>query len=210
MKTLHIFQVFAIVACVLLAFHTTPTLAQSSPPSTPPTQPGQVTPPPKPIDSSALVNGKAHFDSVRQQFLDAAQHWETTLGHYATRLFWLLAFIELVWTSAKLVLRAADLGEITTELVKYTLFIGFFAALLMHGAQWATLIVNSFRIAASNAASAGGYNTAGVSPSDIFASGINIAAQIDGTAKWYELGKEVGALVIVLLFAAIAAMIVLA
>lgn len=210
MRALRILQVFVVVACVLLAFHAAPAFAQATPPGGPPTSPGQVTPPPNPIDSGALVNGKAHFDSVRTQFLSAAQHWETTLGHYATRLFWLLAFIELIWTSVKLVLRGADLQEWVTELVKYVLFIGFFAALLMYGAQWATLIVNSFQIAASNAASAGGYNAAGVSPSDIFASGINIAAQIDEKASWYELGKEVGALVIVLLFAAIAAMIVLA
>lgn len=212
MRALRFFQVFAIVACVLLAFHAAPVFAQATPPGSVPGSTGQVTPPPNPVDNGALVNGKANFNDVLTEFYNASSHWQTSLGHYAIRLFWLLAFIELVWTASKLALRGSDLQEWVTEVVKYVLFVGFFAALLTYAPEWCKAIIDSFNIAASNASAAGGGHP--TTPSDIFAMGIDTASQLYAQQSVWHPGKDAGimiaALIIVLLFAAIAAMLVLA
>lgn len=212
MRALRFFQVFAFVACVLLAFHAAPVFAQATPPGGAPTPVGQVTPPPNPVDNGALVNGKANFNDVLTEFYNASSHWQTSLGHYAIRLFWLLAFIELVWTASKLALRGSDLQEWVTEVVKYVLFVGFFAALLTYAPEWCKAIIDSFNIAASNASAAGGGHP--TTPSDIFAMGIDTASQLYAQQSVWHPGKDAGimiaALIIVLLFAAIAAMLVLA
>jgi len=211
MRTLRFFQAFAIVACVLLAFHVAPAIAQAVPPASPHASPS-VTPPQNPTDSGALVKGKANFNDVLTEFYYASSHWQASLGHYAIRLFWLLAFIDLVWTASKLALRGADLQEWVTEVVKYILFIGFFAALLTYAPAWCKAIIASFNIAASHASAAGGGHP--TTPSDIFAMGIDTATQLYAQQSIWHPGKDAGimiaALIIVLLFAAIAAMVVLA
>lgn len=212
MRALRIFQVFAIVACALLALHAAPVFAQAALPGGPQASPSQVTPPQNPADSGALVKGKANFNDVLTEFYHASAHWQASLGHYAIRLFWLLAFIDLVWTASKLALRGADLQEWVTEVVKYVLFIGFFAALLTYAPAWCKAIIDSFNIAASNASAAGGGHP--TTPSDIFAMGIDTASQLYAQQSIWHPGRSAGimiaALIIAILFAAIAAMIVLA
>lgn len=212
MRALRIFRVVAVIACVLLAFHVASVFAQVTPPGAPPVVPGQVTPPQNPADSGALVKGKANFNDVLTEFYNASSHWQASLGHYAIRLFWLLAFIELVWTASKLALRGSDLQEWVTELVKYVLFVGLFAALLTYAPDWCKAIIDSFNIAASNASAAGGGHP--TTPSDIFAMGIDTATQLYAQQSVWHPGRDAGimiaALIIVLLFAAIAAMVVLA
>lgn len=194
-----------IVLVLGVAFHSTAALAQSVPPPAAPAAP---------IDVNANPQAKANFDDVLNEYHSTAAAWQNALGGYALRLFWLLAFIELVWASIRLVLRGADLQEWATELVKYVLFVGFFSALLFNAPIWANDIIQSFQQAAVVASAAGGHAASAVSPSDIFASGLNIAAQLDHQASgWHPvraLGIFIAALIIVILFAAIATMIVLA
>ena len=50
------------------------------------------------------------INQVLSDYHNSAQSWESTISSYATRLFWLLATIELLWVGIKLVLRGADFG----------------------------------------------------------------------------------------------------
>lgn len=76
----------------------------------------------------------------------------------AKGIFWSLATISFVWSMAQLALKAADLGEILTELIRFTVITGVFWYILQNGATIGVAIAQSFdQLAAS--AGAGGVST---------------------------------------------------
>jgi type IV secretion system protein TrbL len=153
------------------------------------------------------------LDQITSLYLNCARQWEATLGRYALSLFWLLAAIEFAWSAIRLALRSADLGEWLGELINQIVFIGLFLALLTNATAWTGAIVESFRAAGAEALRANGV-AAGIAPSDIFDTGVNIATKmleaLSVRAPVQSLFVVLAALVILGGFALIAAAIILA
>jgi type IV secretion system protein TrbL len=153
------------------------------------------------------------LDQITSLYRNCARQWEATLGGFALRLFWLLAAIEFAWTAIRLAFRNADLGEWLGELVNQIFFLGLFLALLTNASSWTSAIVESFRAAGAAALRANGV-AAGLAPSDIFDTGVNIAAKmleaLSVTAPVQSLFVVLAALIILFCFALIAAAIILA
>ena len=80
------------------------------------------------------------------------------MGSAAKGIFWSLATISFVWSMAQLALKAADLGEILTELIRFTVVTGIFWFILQNGAAIGMAIAQSFDQLAA-AAGAGGVST---------------------------------------------------
>jgi type IV secretion system protein TrbL len=146
------------------------------------------------------------LDDIVQQFQTRAAGWEGTLGTLALHTFSILAGIELAWAGLRLAFRGADTSEWMAELVNQILFVGFFLALLQNAATWGKAIVDSFRQAGF---AAGGV---GVAPSDVFATGVNLAQKVLGHMTAWDPAASVAlmiaAIVIEACFALIAAWMV--
>jgi type IV secretion system protein TrbL len=67
---------------------------------------------------------------------------EAVIGH-ATRLFFLLSTISLVFTFGFMAMRQADFGELFSELIRYVLFTVFFFWLLTNGPEFVYAIFDS-------------------------------------------------------------------
>jgi len=148
------------------------------------------------------------LDQIVAQFRAQSAGWEAALTTFALNTFAILAVLEMTWAAFKLAFRAADLSEWLAEIVNQLFFLGFFFLLLQNSVTWGTLIVDSFRQAAS---SAGGV---GLAPSDVFAVGVNLAqnviSQITIWAPAASVGLIIAGLVIEVCYALIAAFMVLA
>jgi type IV secretion system protein TrbL len=148
------------------------------------------------------------LDQIVTEFKTRSAGWEGTLRSFAMGTFSILAAIELAWAAIRLAFRGADVSEWLAEIVNQILFLGFFLALLENSVTWGQAIVNSFRQAAS---AAGG---SGVAPSDVFASGVQLAAKVMAQMSIWSPAASVGliiaGLVIEVCFALIAACMVLA
>lgn len=95
--------------------------------------------------ASAQIDQSGVLDEVADRFLSESSTWSATITTYATWLFWTLATISMVWTFGMLALRKADIGDFFAELVRFTIFTGFFWWLLTNGPNFAMDIVNSLR-----------------------------------------------------------------
>jgi len=95
--------------------------------------------------ASAAIDQSGVLDGVADRFLSESATWGATVTTYATWLFWTLATISMVWTFGMLALRKADIGDFFAELVRFTIFTGFFWWLLENGPRFAMDIVNSLR-----------------------------------------------------------------
>jgi type IV secretion system protein TrbL len=148
------------------------------------------------------------LDQIVSQFQSRSAGWESVLRNFAIGTFGILASIELAWAAFKLAFRGSDVSEWLAEIVNQILFLGFFLALLENSVTWGTAIVNSFRQAAG--AAGGG----GIAPSDVFAAGVKIAAQVlNQMSFWHpeaSAGLIVAGIVIEVCFALMAAFMVLA
>ena len=158
--------------------------------------------------TSAHAQSTAVLDQMVNQFKNLSAGWEATLRSFALNTFGILATIELAWASIRLALRGSDFSEWLAELVNQILFLGFFLALLENSVTWGQAIVDSFRQAAG--AAAGG----GIAPSDVFATGVNLAqkviSQMTIWAPAASVGLIIAGLVVEVCFALIAACMVLA
>lgn len=152
-----------------------------------------------------LQDGSAQLSGLLELIQTNAENWGDALQGYATRLFWMLALIQFIWTFFPLVFRQADLGEIVGELIRFILIIGFFAALLEYSTDWASAIVNSFRQAGASAAGLGG---TGLRPGEMFGLAVEMADTVGSAETWNPLAATMIALagvVVLICFAFIAA-----
>jgi type IV secretion system protein TrbL len=152
-----------------------------------------------------LHNPEGSFDGLLDLIKQGSESWTDKLKGYATRVFWLLASIQFVWTFFPLVFRQADFGEIIGELVRFIMTIGFFYALLLFATDWASAIVSSFRQAGAEAA---GLGTPELKPGDMFGLAIDLADMVGSTETWNPLAAvmiALAAVVVLLCFAFIAA-----
>jgi type IV secretion system protein TrbL len=148
------------------------------------------------------------LDQIVSQFQTRSSGWESSLRSFALNTFGILAVIELAWAAIRLAFRGSDVSEWLAEIVNQILFLDFFLALLENSVTWGQAIVNSFRQAASGA---GG---SGIAPSDVFASGAELAQRVMSHVTLWDPGASAGliisGLVIEVCFALIAACMVLA
>ena len=150
----------------------------------------------------------ATLDQIVTEFHQRSEGWEAVLRSFALNTFTILATIELAWAGIRLAFRGADFSEWLAEIVNQMLFLGFFLALLQNSVTWGQAIVDGFRQAAG--AAGGG----GIAPSDVFASGVELAQKVMAHVSLWDPGASAGliisGLVIEVCFALIAAFMVLA
>jgi type IV secretion system protein TrbL len=146
------------------------------------------------------------LDAIVLQFQTQAAGWESTLASLARQTFGILAAIELAWAAFRLAFRGADVSEWLAEIVNQILFLGFFLAMLENAGDWGRAIVDSFRQAGQTA---GGI---GVAPSNVFATGVNLAQKVlSYMSVWSpaaSVSLMIAAIVIEICFALIAAWMV--
>ncbi|WP_373991714.1 P-type conjugative transfer protein TrbL [Duganella sp. BuS-21] len=157
------------------------------------------------LTANAEIETDEIFDKVHDVYFAAATSWATVIKLHATRLFWTLALISLVWTFGMMALRNADTGEFFAEFIRFTIFTGFYWWLLDNGPAIAEAIVNSMRnIGAS--ASAGTHPAVYPlpSPSSIVDVGFAILGQaLVSASVWSPFASVLGA------FLALAILIIL-
>ncbi|MDX6018633.1 P-type conjugative transfer protein TrbL [Shewanella indica] len=117
-------------------------------------------------DASAAIDSVDLMDDIVQKFKDNASSWATKIEAAATRLFWILVVISMVWTFGMMALRKADIGEFFAEFTRFTIFTGFFWWLLYNGPAFAMSIIDSLMRLGGAAASMTGL-TGSFSPSSI-------------------------------------------
>lgn len=153
------------------------------------------------------------MDNIAQSYKTAATGWTGTLLTYANRLFMLLATIELAWSFTVWVLDKNELQSFVAAVAKKIMFIGIFYALLLNGPSWIPAVIDSFVDAGSAAGGSGG-----LSPSEVFTTGLdNAATMLEGIKNmslWDDFASIViaglSAIIIVLSFAVIAGQLLVA
>lgn len=123
--------------------------------------------------SQATPLGPGVLNGIVETFTGQASLWRTTLQGLALDLFAVLAGIEVAWVVGRALARRVDFADLLEIAVMQVVTIGFFYWLLINSADFVLSIVASFGEAANRASTAGGGMT-NLSPSDIFASGLNM------------------------------------
>ncbi len=142
-----------------------------------------------PYTAWAEINNTGVLDNVLARYSAIAATWAATITTHATRLFWTLATISMVWTFGMMALRKSDIGEFFAEFVRFTIFTGFYWWLLRNGPSFATSIIDSMRAIGAGAAGTG----AGLSPSGIVDIGFGLFANVlEKSSLWSPLSSAVG------------------
>ena len=118
---------------------------------------------------------------ILQQYRSFRTTWIINIRPYAHTLFALLAIIEFAWSAAAMALEKTDLQSWTSALGRTIMWLGAFYALLLYGRQWIPAIIDSFSQLGGTTAGINGNQ--GLSPSDVFTQGLNIAAALMDAAS---------------------------
>ena len=108
------------------------------------------------LPAHATINSTALLDNLLERYESAARSWSAVVTVAASRLFWTLVVISMVWTFGMMALRQANLAEFFTELIRFIFFTGLFWWLLINGPDIATSIYDSLTQLAGNATGLGG------------------------------------------------------
>lgn len=158
-------------------------------------------------DASAAIDNYGLMDDILQKFKDNASKWANIIEDAATRLFWTLVLISMVWTFGMMLLRKADIGEFFAEFFRFTVFTGFFWWLLDNGPVFARAIIDSLTQLGGSAASLTSF-TGTFTPSSIVEIGfILLGKAFAESSGWSPIDSFIGvilALVILALTALIA------
>jgi type IV secretion system protein TrbL len=138
---------------------------------------------------------------ILQQYRSFRTTWITNIWPYANTLFGLLAVIEFAWSAAVMLLEKMDLQSWTSALIRKIMWLGAFYALLLYGRQWIPAIIDSFARLGGEAAGINGNN--GLSPSDVFTQGLNIAAALMDAASSSAFFTNPGTCIAVMISAAL-------
>ena len=161
------------------------------------------------LDSSWAADGGA-VSNLENQISAAAKSWQTTITDAARRLFWLLAFIEIGIAAVWLALQSSSMDSWIAEIVRRIMFVGFFLFVLEQGPALAKAIVESLMKIGSQGGSA--------SAADMFNLGLTVGSNVASKAKFglwdgdiaLGLALVLSAVVVIFVFAIIAAMLVAA
>jgi len=138
---------------------------------------------------------------ILQQYRSFRTNWITNIWPYANTLFALLATIEFAWSAAVMALEKTDLQSWTAALIRKIMWLGAFYALLLFGRQWIPAIIDSFSQLGGSAAGINGNQ--GLSPSDVFTQGLNIAAALMDAASSSAFFTNPGTCIAVMIAAAL-------
>lgn len=138
---------------------------------------------------------------ILQQYRNFRITWITNIWPYANTLFALLATIEFAWSAAVMALEKSDLQSWTSALIRKIMWLGAFYALLLYGRQWIPAIIDSFSHLGGAAAGINGNQ--GLSPSDVFTQGLNIAAALMDAASSSAFFTNPGTSIAVMIAAAL-------
>ena len=120
---------------------------------------------------SALAQGPLNSPSqILQQYQSQEVAWFAAVQGSATKLFTLLAAIEVAWTFTLVVLERSDFQSLAATLIRKIMWIGIFYALLINGQNWIPWIIQSFGILGQRAAGVNG----SIAPSNVLSMGLNI------------------------------------
>ncbi len=129
----------------------------------------------------ADINNSGLLDNVIRRYSNAASSWVGVIRDAASRLFWTLVLISMVWTFGMMALRQAGLQEFFAEFLKFTITTGFFWWLLTNGPNFADSIIRSLRILAGSATGLGD----NIYPSEVVDIGFNIFFSVlKRTSAW--------------------------
>jgi len=126
------------------------------------------------------ATGQNVLDQVAQKFFDKAKGWRIALEAAATRLFWSLVLISMVWTFGMMLLRKADLGDFFAEFTRFIIFTGFFFWLLTNAVSGHNIggtIIDSMQVLGNQAS-----GQTGTAHSSVVEVAINI---------WYQFGQNI-------------------
>ena len=141
-------------------------------------------------DAFAEIDSQNLFDGVLDAYESRAAGWQTVIVRHASWLFWTLVVISMVWTFGMMALRKADLGEFFSEMVRFTIFVGFFWWLLINGPHFADTIIRSLRQVGSEASGLG----TTLHPGQVTDIGFSIFFKIiDNTSVWSPVTSALGA-----------------
>lgn len=144
------------------------------------------------MDASAAIDSVGLMDDVLRKFKDNASSWAGIFESAATRLFWTLATISMVWTFGMMALRKADLGEFFAEFVRFTIFTGFFWWALDNGPAFAASIIDSLKKLGGDASALGGFAD-NFSPSSIVDIGfICLGKAFASVSGWSPIDSFIG------------------
>lgn len=162
-------------------------------------------------DAHAAVDNYDILDGIVKELKTVTETMAGKLVGFASNLFWTLVVISMVWTFGMMALRKADIGEFFAELVRFTIFTGFFWWLLSNavtGANLAGTIIESMRDMAAQATGLGRE----LSPSGIVDVGFDVLKKVMnadmGLAE--TIVAFAVAIVILLIFAAVGVNMVMA
>ncbi|EST17548.1 P-type conjugative transfer protein TrbL [Pseudomonas putida S610] len=133
------------------------------------------------------------MDEVLDRFHSATGKWLPAIQAAASRLFFALATISMVWTFGMLLMRKAEIGEFFAELIRFMVVFGFYWWLLtnaMEGLKIADTIVKSL---SQLGAEAGKLGTTELQPSTIVDLGFELYDKtVEATNKlsWREMGRQ--------------------
>lgn len=98
-----------------------------------------------------VVAGSKILTNITDGFRNAASTWQKILLHYADRLFWILATINIVWVAGISFVKGElrEVGAFFGILVRFTVTVGFFYWLLLNGPEMAGSIIASMTKAAA-------------------------------------------------------------
>lgn len=120
---------------------------------------------------SAFAQGPLNSPSqILQQYQSQEVAWFAAVQGSATKLFTLLAAIEVAWTLTLVVLERSDFQSLAATLIRKIMWIGIFYALLINGQNWIPWIIQSFGILGQRAAGVNG----SIAPSNVLSMGLNI------------------------------------
>jgi|GEM_PF-3674586 len=166
------------------------------------------TPPP-------ITPGDTNFQGIQDRFENITNTWMNEIRKFALQLFYVLMTIDLLWLFIKIVLTGSDMTKVVAELSKRIIIFGLFIWLINNNG-FVPQIINSFvQLSQEMISNSGGTSIdASVSPSDVFALGLQTAADISFDVGLFNFGTAIFLLLasafIVICFAMIAARLLLA
>lgn len=141
------------------------------------------------------IDPRGSFNSIVIAYKETAEEWETKIASAATRLFWLLAAIDLAWMAILMLFQRSDMLELLGALIQRILIIGFFLILLQQGTGWAATITDSFRELAANAGGA-----SRIYPSGVMDAGVTVSVSLIDAAKGLANTILTGLIALIILF----------
>ncbi|WP_412058715.1 P-type conjugative transfer protein TrbL [Bartonella sp. DGB2] len=136
------------------------------------------------------------FEDLLNLYKQSAGRWQLVISEAASRIFWILSTISMVWTFCTLALRKADIGEFFSEFFKFIMFTGFFWWLLTNGTIIAQAIINGFSMLGGRAAGFGNE----IKPSSIIDIGLALFnTVIDHSSVWQPVLTGCGILIALLI-----------